>query len=170
MSTTTQTFATADELARGTLGSYFYAQERERTELTASTPLEYDGQLTNPDTGFIYVRARVYDPATEQFLSRDPRVTVTGEPYSYAKDNPLNYGDPSGLEALSLPIEGPGGAALCPAPGTDVICAGAAGYGAVEAGKTLVNSFAGEEPGNDEGEAELHTKDGGEPIPTGLGG
>ena len=31
---------------------------------TATTPLGYDSQYTNTDTGLIYMRARVYDPAT----------------------------------------------------------------------------------------------------------
>ena len=41
-------------------------------EGTATTPLGYDAQYTNSDTGLIYLRARVYDPATAQFLSVDP--------------------------------------------------------------------------------------------------
>jgi hypothetical protein len=32
----------------------------------ATTPLGYDGQYTSSDTGLIYLRARVYDPATAQ--------------------------------------------------------------------------------------------------------
>jgi hypothetical protein len=36
-------------------------------EGTATTPLGYDGQLTSSDTGLIYLRARLYDPATAQF-------------------------------------------------------------------------------------------------------
>ena len=63
---------------------------------TASTPLGYAGQYTDPESGLIYLRARYYDPATGQFLSRDPAVSMTGEPYSYAVDNPLNRTDPSG--------------------------------------------------------------------------
>ena len=39
---------------------------------TAITPLGYDGQYTDSDTGLIYLRARYYDPATAQFLSADP--------------------------------------------------------------------------------------------------
>jgi RHS repeat-associated protein len=61
------------------------------------TPLGYDGQYTSSDTGLIYLRARVYDPTTAQFLTRDPAVMVTREPYVYAEDNPSDYGDRSGL-------------------------------------------------------------------------
>jgi RHS repeat-associated protein len=64
---------------------------------TATTPLGYDGQYTSADTGLIYLRARVYDPATAQFLSRDPLASLTREPYAYAGDNPLNASDPTGL-------------------------------------------------------------------------
>ncbi len=64
---------------------------------TATTPLGYDGQYTSSDTGLIYLRARVYDPATAQFLSVDPDVMTTRTPYTYAGDNPLNIDDPRGL-------------------------------------------------------------------------
>jgi RHS repeat-associated protein len=66
----------------------------------ATTPLGYDAQYTNTDTGLIYMRARSYDPATGQFLSVDPLVGTTRAPYIYASDNPLNEADPSGRESL----------------------------------------------------------------------
>ena len=65
-------------------------------EGTATTPLGYDGQYTSSDTGLIYMRARTYDPTTAQLLTRDPWVSLTGEPYSYGEDNPLNRADPTG--------------------------------------------------------------------------
>ncbi|MBA3809995.1 MAG: RHS repeat-associated core domain-containing protein [Solirubrobacterales bacterium] len=64
---------------------------------TATTPLGYDGQYTSKDTGLVYLRARVYDPATAQFLSVDPLVGETRAPYNYASDNPVNGGDRTGL-------------------------------------------------------------------------
>jgi RHS repeat-associated protein len=71
---------------------------------TATTPLGYDAQYTSTDTGLIYLRNRVYDPKTAQFLSRDPLTAISGEPYSYAGDNPLNSSDPTGLLfGISLP-------------------------------------------------------------------
>jgi RHS repeat-associated protein len=64
----------------------------------ATTPLLYDAQYTNTDTNLIYLRARVYDPQTAQFLTVDPDLMTTHEPYAYAQDNPLNNSDPTGEE------------------------------------------------------------------------
>jgi RHS repeat-associated protein len=79
--------------------SYTYGPYGETTGHTgtATTPLGYDAQYTSSDTGLIYLRNRVYDPKTAQFLTVDPLKAITGEPYSYAGDNPLTYGDPTGL-------------------------------------------------------------------------
>ena len=40
---------------------------------------------------------RYYDPETGQFLTVDPLVDQTGQPYAYIKGNPVNLMDPSGL-------------------------------------------------------------------------
>ena len=39
---------------------------------------------------------RYYDPGTGQFLTVDPMVDETGQPYSYAGGDPVNGSDPSG--------------------------------------------------------------------------
>lgn len=45
-------------------GKCTYSAYRTPTcEGTATTPLGYDAQYTSTDTGLIYLRARVYDPA-----------------------------------------------------------------------------------------------------------
>jgi RHS repeat-associated protein len=67
---------------------------------TTPSPLGYDGQYTNSDTGLIYLRARSYDPSTAQFLSVDPLAGVTREPYGYTSDNPTNGADPAGLSGI----------------------------------------------------------------------
>ncbi len=66
---------------------------------TASTPLGFNGQYRNASTGLIYLRKRVYDPTTAQFMSVDPLVMETGDAYGYVGDNPVNGGDPEGLQA-----------------------------------------------------------------------
>ena len=40
---------------------------------------------------------RYYDPTTDQYLSIDPAVTQTNQPYVFTNDNPLNATDPLGL-------------------------------------------------------------------------
>jgi RHS repeat-associated protein len=72
---------------------------------TATTPLGYDGQYMNSDTGFVYLRARSYDPATAQFMSVDPAVESTHAPYTYSLDSPLNGGDPTGLTPWSPKVK-----------------------------------------------------------------
>ncbi|MDQ1436911.1 MAG: hypothetical protein QOK43_540 [Acidimicrobiaceae bacterium] len=64
---------------------------------TATTPLGFAGEYTDAETGFVYLRARYYDPATAQFLTRDPLTAITRAPYSYVDGDPLNKTDPSGL-------------------------------------------------------------------------
>jgi len=61
------------------------------------TPLLYAGQYTDAETGFQYLQARYYDPATQQFLTMDPQVAQTKQPYAYTGANPVNGTDPTGL-------------------------------------------------------------------------
>jgi RHS repeat-associated protein len=61
-----------------------------------SQPFGFAGQYTDAETGFQYLRARYYDPATAQFLTKDPLVAQSGQPYAYANNSPHNFTDPSG--------------------------------------------------------------------------
>jgi RHS repeat-associated protein len=70
------------------------------TSPVVTTPLLWEGQYQDPTTGLYYMRARWYDPATGQFLSVDPALAETGQPYAYAGDDPVNEADPSGLATL----------------------------------------------------------------------
>jgi RHS repeat-associated protein len=63
----------------------------------AATPLLYDGQYLDAATGSYYLRARWYDPVTDQFATTDPDLAQTDQPYTYASDNPVNEEDPLGL-------------------------------------------------------------------------
>jgi RHS repeat-associated protein len=126
------------------------------TKGTATTPLGYDSQYTDTDTGLIYLRARAYDPTTAQFLSVDPLATLTRTPYTYAADNPLNYTDPTGRIAVAGPAE------LCiEAPEACIIVGGGiAAGGAIfghrateETAESIIHTVTGREEETDEGEA-----------------
>ena len=65
-----------------------------------ATPLGYDAQPNDPETGLISLGAREYDPNTAQFMSTDPLMENTGEAYSYGRDNPENNSDPTGQCAV----------------------------------------------------------------------
>jgi len=71
---------------------------------------------------------RYYDPATAQFLTRDPLVALTGSAYGYVGDNPLNGTDPTGLNDCGI---------------FSVVCdAGHIAAGAVRAAPGAINAAA----------------------------
>lgn len=49
---------------------------------------------------------RYYDPSSDQFLSIDPDVATTGQPYSFTGDDPLNATDPLGLHSVYVLMRG----------------------------------------------------------------
>ena len=61
----------------------------------------FTGNLTDADTGLLYLRARDYDPKTGQFLTVDTALDSTHQPYAYTGNNPLQRTDPLGLDWLS---------------------------------------------------------------------
>jgi RHS repeat-associated protein len=61
------------------------------------SPFGFQGSYTDP-SGFIYLINRYYDPSSDQFLSIDPAVAQTGQPYAFTGDDPLNKTDPLGLK------------------------------------------------------------------------
>jgi RHS repeat-associated protein len=63
--------------------------------LTGTTLFGFAGGYTDPD-GFLYLLNRYYDPSAGQFVSVDPKLSETGQPYSYANGNPVNETDPNG--------------------------------------------------------------------------
>lgn len=83
-----------------TTGSFTYSPYGTVTASSgsATTPFGYAGQYTDTESGLQYDQARYYDPSTGQFISNDPLEAVTGQPYSYAGDDPVNATDPTGLQ------------------------------------------------------------------------
>jgi RHS repeat-associated protein len=74
-----------------------------------STPWGF-GEGYTDSTGLIYLIKRYYDPVAAQFLSVDPDMGTTQEPYLYAGDNPVLLSDPTGLYAIcKLSIANPHG-------------------------------------------------------------
>ncbi|MGD1057512.1 MAG: DUF6531 domain-containing protein [Solirubrobacteraceae bacterium] len=67
---------------------------------TASTSLQFDGQYTDAESGFQYLRARYYDPRTGVFLTPDEDSSVTRAPYGFASDDPLVLDDPTGNKSV----------------------------------------------------------------------
>jgi len=62
----------------------------------------YTGHVNDPDTGFVYMQARYYDPAMGRFLSTDPVGPAAGNTfnfsrYAYANNNPIGNTDPTGM-------------------------------------------------------------------------
>ena len=49
-------------------------------------------------SGLTHLDHRDYDPTTGTFITIDPLVATTGEPYQYATGNPTTLSDPNGLE------------------------------------------------------------------------
>src|SRR5207302_3743612 len=69
----------------------------------------FAGEQYDPETKLIYLRARYYDPTTGRFLQADPAApdltdTQSLNQYSYARNNPLRYTDPTGQTPTGDPI------------------------------------------------------------------
>jgi RHS repeat-associated protein len=58
----------------------------------------YLGQAEDVGSGLTYLNNRYHDPALGAFISVDPLVGTTGQPYLYADGNPSTLSDPTGLD------------------------------------------------------------------------
>ena len=72
-----------------------------RTDANLTTDRHYTGQIADQSTGLAYYNARYYDPTIGRFISPDTHVTdpFDGQDYnrySYVRNNPIRYNDPSG--------------------------------------------------------------------------
>ncbi|SIS10799.1 RHS repeat-associated core domain-containing protein [Microbacterium sp. RURRCA19A] len=79
-------------------GTYAYSPWGSVTAHTGTTiRIQFAGAYADSETGFLYLKARFYDPITALFTSVDPLVSKTLAAYLYATNNPLNHLDPLGL-------------------------------------------------------------------------
>lgn len=67
----------------------------------------FTGHVGDPDTAFIYMQARYYDPATGRFMSVDPKTPTAGDAFdfnrfAYVDDNPIHNADPDGTTCTEV--------------------------------------------------------------------
>gem|GEM_PF-6656391 len=103
---------------------------------------KYTGERHDDPTGFVYLRARQYDPEIGRFVSADsvlgdPLAPQTGNRYAYVANNPLVYADPTGkflnivIGAVAGAVIGYVACGITTGGWTGADCAIAAGVGAV---------------------------------------
>jgi RHS repeat-associated protein len=74
------------------------------TSGSASTRYTYTGREADADIGFLYYRARWYDPQSGRFTSEDPIGLEGGiNEFAYVGNNPVKFNDPSGLSPQNPP-------------------------------------------------------------------
>jgi RHS repeat-associated protein len=97
----TSDLTAAAATATATQGLFLYERPRP-TEVdfpALANPFGYHGRQHDFETGLIYFRNRYYDPEIGRFISADPLGYVDGpSQYAFAMNDPVNYGDPLGLE------------------------------------------------------------------------
>ena len=71
---------------------YMWKSETE----TVHNPFGYCGEYCDDETGFVYLRNRMYDPYMSRFISQDPAKDGFNW-YVYCEGNPVNFVDPIGL-------------------------------------------------------------------------
>ena len=64
------------------------------------------GEYFDTETGTVYLRARYYQASIGRFISRDSFAGRRSDPlslnlYTYCRNNPLRYVDPSGHDAVA---------------------------------------------------------------------
>jgi len=87
--------------------SYAYQAFGLATQLTGSNAQPFtwvggQGYQKDSETSFYFVRARYYDPAHGQWISRDPLGLAGGDAnlYRYCANDPVNKNDPRGMDSI----------------------------------------------------------------------
>jgi RHS repeat-associated protein len=74
-----------------------------------TTPLRFQGQYEDEETGLVYNRARYYDPALGRFINPDPIGPAGGfNEFNYCV-NPITWVDPFGLDPHNATVSYDGG-------------------------------------------------------------
>ena len=124
-----------------------YGEPRQTTQVDPNAPdnpIQYTGQLIDPETGLYDLRARTYNPADGGFLTTDPLDQELDDPalsnYLYAAGDPLLLSDPSGERPI---VDNPNDFVVwTPNPGSGtavVVFGGANGGGPVTANQDIVH-------------------------------
>jgi RHS repeat-associated protein len=84
------------------------------TQGTSAQPFGFTGEQRDAETGFSYLRARMYDPQVGRLLQRDPFAGFQGTPlslnrYSYVGNNPASLTDRGGFTSSRVLAWNPGG-------------------------------------------------------------
>ena len=87
--------------SRNTVFSTEYEPFGKPVNVTGTESYKYTMERHDDPTGFVYLRARQYDPEIGRFVSADPvlgslAVPQTLNRYAYVVNNPLKYTDPTG--------------------------------------------------------------------------
>jgi len=79
-------------------------------------PFGYRGEWTDSATGFVYLRARFYNPEIMRFMNEDP-IRWGFNWFIYADNNPIMFIDPTGLIPQTRYVRASGGLHLRSSPG-----------------------------------------------------
>jgi RHS repeat-associated protein len=87
-----------------TAGTYVYDSFGNLSASTGSVtnPFRYTSREFDPETGFLFYRARYYDQSVGRFISEDPLTGAGGSKYAYSLNNPINRIDPTGLQTVVI--------------------------------------------------------------------
>ncbi len=80
-------------------------------DVRVNNSITYRGYEYDSETGLYYLNARYYDSETARFLTEDTYRGEKNDPlslnlYTYCKNNPLKYTDPTGHEAFTIIVGG----------------------------------------------------------------